>query len=66
MESKVKIKLFSIHGHVAYTIKGNHWCSNMVAYIMPADLDPGGKRLKFNFSEHGHVAYQIKGNHEFC
>ena len=28
---------FSEHGHVAYEIKGNHECSNMVANILPAD-----------------------------
>ena len=27
----------SEHGHVAYQIKGNHKCSNMVAKILPAD-----------------------------
>ena len=37
---------FSEHGHVAYQIKENHECSNMVANILPADL-----------SEHDHVAY---------
>ena len=43
--------------HVAYQIKGNLECSNMVAYILSADLplhphlDPGGgvNRSKFNF-----------------
>ena len=64
------------HGHVAYQIKENHKCSNMVANILPADpplpLDPpnpdledGLNRSKFDFSEHGHVAYQIKWNHKF-
>ena len=28
---------FSKHGHVAYRIKGNNECSNMVANILPAD-----------------------------
>ena len=27
---------FSEHGHIAYKIKGNHECSNMVANILPA------------------------------
>ena len=31
---------FSEHGHVAYQIKGNHMCSNMVANILPADPPP--------------------------
>ena len=57
---------FSEHGHVAYQIKGNHKCSNMLANILPADpLDPGvwSKGHNTNFSEHGHFAYQVKGNH---
>ena len=29
---------FSEHGHVAYQIKENHKCSNMVANILTADL----------------------------
>ena len=32
-----KIKLFSIYGHVAYQVKGNEMCSNMVANILPTD-----------------------------
>ena len=28
---------FSEHGHVAYQIKENHECTNMVANIFPAD-----------------------------
>ena len=31
---------FSEHGHVAYQIKENHECSNIVAYILPADPIP--------------------------
>ena len=31
---------FSEHNHVAYQIKGNHKCSNMVAYVLPADPYP--------------------------
>ena len=60
---------FSEHGHVAYQIKENHECSNMVANILPADPPPptlgmGSIGQNSTFSEHGHVAYQIKGNHE--
>ena len=51
-----KCQLFSEHGHVAYQIKGNHKCSNMVAKIFsrqtpPLRPDPGGgaKGSKFNF-----------------
>ena len=36
---------FSEHGHVAYQIKGNHVCSNMVANILSAysPLSPWGE-----------------------
>ena len=37
VESKGQNSTFSEHGHVAYKIKGNHKCSNMVANILPAD-----------------------------
>ena len=53
--SKGQNSTFSEHGHVAYQIKGNHKCSNMVANVLPADPthphDPGVgvKRSKFNF-----------------
>ena len=54
---------FSEHGHVAYQIKGNHGCTNMVVNILPADTPPpptlGMSSIgqKSTFSEHGHVAY---------
>ena len=35
--SKGRNSIFSEHGHVAYQIKGNHACGNMVANILPAD-----------------------------
>ena len=69
---KVKIQL-SEHGHIAYQIKGNPECSNMVANILPTDPPPppphnprdGVNRVVIQlFSEYGHVAYQIKWNHE--
>ena len=42
------------YGCVAYQIKGNVACSNMVA---------NGQKVKISTcSEYGHVAYQIKGN----
>ena len=41
---------FSEHGHVAYQIKGNHKCSNLVANILlpdtPPDPEGEGKRSK--------------------
>ena len=37
--SKGQIQL-SKHGHVAYQIKSNHKCSNMVAFILPPDPPP--------------------------
>ena len=49
----------SEHGHVAYKIKVNHRCSNMVANILHAYLPPGDgvKWSKILLSEYGHVAY---------
>ena len=48
---------FPEHGHVAYQIKGDHECSNMVANFMPAGPpppDPGDwfNRSKFDFFKH--------------
>ena len=42
---------FSEHGHVAYQIKGNHNCNNLVANLKPSDPpppppDPGGQKVK--------------------
>ena len=60
---------FSEHGHVAYQIKENRECSNIVVNILPADPPPTPTLgmwsigLNSTFSEHGHVAYQSKGNH---
>ena len=52
--SKGQNSTFSEHGHVAYQIKDNHGCSNMVADILPAyhtpsDSGVGVYRSKFNF-----------------
>ena len=55
MGSKDQNSTFSEHGHVAYQIKDNHECSNMVANILPADppppstLDMRSVGLKVNF-----------------
>ena len=38
--SKGQNPTFSEHGHIAYKIKGNHECSNMVANILPAAPPP--------------------------
>ena len=65
----------SEHGFVAYQIKENHECNNMVANKLPADRPTPpptpprpwgwGKYVKNStFSEHGDVAYQMKWNHE--
>ena len=44
---------FSEHGHVAYQIKGNHNCNNLVANLKPSDPLPHQtlwvKKSKFNF-----------------
>ena len=61
--SKGQIQL-SHHGHVAYQIKGNQVCSNMVANILPiapTSPCPWVKVSHSTFSEHGYVAYQVKG-----
>ena len=67
---------FLEHGHVAYQIKGNHECTNMVANILPAEAPPtpvtlgmGSIGKKSTFLEHGHVAYgsfvKIKPSRKF-
>ena len=61
--SKGQIATFSEHCHVAYQIKGNQVCSNMVANILPANPPPPPP-THTPPPEHGHVAYQIKGNQE--
>ena len=59
---------FSENSHVAYQIKENHECSNMVANILPSDLPlPPTLGMEVSsknstVSEHGHVAYEIKNN----
>ena len=51
--SKGQNSTFSEHGRVAYQIKGNHECSNIVANILPADTNPPprpwgcGQKVKF-------------------
>ena len=72
MGSKGQIASFSEHCYVAYQIKGNQVCSNMVANILPADPSPPSPppppppppHTHTPTPEHGHVAYQIKGNQE--
>ena len=53
MGSKCQNSVFLEHGHVAYQIKGNHGCSNMVANILagnPLPLSsPGGQKVKIKF-----------------
>ena len=61
----VKVQLF----HVAYQIKGNDACMNMIANSLPVTPPPpqplgmGSKALGQNltFSEQSHIVYQIKG-----
>ena len=62
---KVQNSTFSEHGHVAYQIKENHECSNMVPNILLTDtltLGMGQIGQNLPFSEHGHIEYQFKGN----
>ena len=51
------------HGHVAYQIKGNQDCSNMVANILPTDPTPDNcDGLKFNFFQSMAMFYnKLKG-----
>ena len=68
----VKNSTLSEQGYVAYQIKGNHECSNMIANILPADLLPpppttlgiGSIDQNSTFSEHDDFANQIKLNHK--
>ena len=68
--SKGQNSTYSEHSQVAYQIKGNNECSNMIANNFPADspspttLDMGSIGQNSTFSEHGHVACEIKWNHE--
>ena len=57
---------FFKYGLIAYQIKGNDTCYNMVANFLPIHptLGVGSKGQNLTFSEHGHVAYHIKGKHE--
>ena len=62
MGSKVQNSNFS---DVAYQIKENHECSNMVPNILLADtltLGIGQIGQNLPFSGHGHIEYQFKGN----
>ena len=63
---EAKIKLFSEYGHVAYQIKADNFCNNMVANILltdtPSAQSVGSKGQTIYFCESSHVAYQIKGN----
>ena len=55
----IKMSKFNFleHGHVAYQIKGNHGCSNMVENILagnplpppPTPSNPGGQKVKIIF-----------------
>ena len=54
----------SEYGHVAYQIKGDDPCSNIVAHILPVYPLPRSKGQNSAFSEHGHVTCQIKVNDE--
>ena len=62
---KMTKSTFSERGHVAYQIKANDACSNMVANTCPQTppppTNPGSKGRNSTFSEHGHVAYQLNG-----
>ena len=54
--SKAQNSTSSEHGHVAYHIKRNHKCSNMVGYVLPLDPPPpantGGLNVKFQLFQY--------------
>ena len=56
---------FSEHGHVAYQIKENHKCSNMVANILPTDPGDGVNRSKLNFFRTWSCCISFKDNHKW-
>ena len=57
--------IFSEYGHVAYQIKADYFCNNMVANILPTDTPStqgvGSKGQTIYFCESSHVAFQVKG-----
>ena len=59
-------KTFSEYRHVAYQIKADDVCNNMVAITFSIDTPStqvvGSKGQTISFCESSHVAYQIKGN----
>ena len=61
---------FSEQGHVAYQIKENHECSNMVANILPADpsltLGMGSIGQYSTFSEHGPIGSSLIWVYTVC
>ena len=69
MGSKGQTIYFSESSHVAYQIKADDTCSNMVAIlanILPTDTPltqgVGSNGQTISFTESSHIAYQIKGN----
>ena len=75
--AEAKIQLFQNYGHVAYQIKGNDACSNMVANILPVDTpstsEVGSKGLKKNLLKVVKLHIKLKGmehrapcKHIFC
>ena len=60
--SKGQYSTFSEHGHVAYQIKGNQKCSNMVANILPADPRDPGDVVKIQFFQNMDMLHiKLKG-----
>ena len=54
--------IFLEYGHVAYQIKWNHECSNVVANILPPP-DPGGQMVKIQFFQNMVILLiKLKGN----
>ena len=57
---------FLEYGHIAYQIKADNACSNMIANFLPTDSPltqgVGSKDQTIFFGESSHVAYQIEEN----
>ena len=66
MGSKGQNSTFSEHGHVAYQIKGNQVCSNMVANILIVDLLPPLPQPQNCISNYREKGMQRHGSKYFC
>ena len=64
--SKGQIATFSEHCHVAYQIKGDQVCSNMVENILPADPPPPHTHTHTQNMVMLHIKFKVIGNAAKC